>query len=464
RWYENLYTATAPTQAPANVRIVPGVGTLWVTWDAVPGLGESEQAMARYEVAALGADGTVAARCIAESLIGCSLTGLDSTERYRVTVHAENVAGEGPESEPVTAVSLEDVGPPGTRFAPRRVVATGVADTNSVHAGDLDGDGDMDVLATATDDDAIFWWENSGSGHFAVRHLVVSDVSGPVVALADDLDQDGDGDVVSASFYDRLVYKHQNLGDAGFSAAEVIATDITNSYSLSLVDIDADGWTDVLLGGVANGALAWHRNQGDGQFTRARVIDQPDRQVLAEITATDFDGDGDRDVLAAPGSGSAIRWHENLGQGTFSQPRLIVEGLEYEDTSYLGAADLDGDGDSDIVHHSYLDSTLAWFENLSGSVLGRRVIALGGESGIAVNVADLDGDGDQDLVVGDYEEDKIVWYENLDRGQFSDERIIASSLDGFNDLHTADLDGDGDLDVLCATYGDDTIAWYENID
>ena len=437
RWYENLYTATAPTQAPANVRIVPGVGTLWVTWDAVPGLGESEQAMARYEVAALGADGTVAARCIAESLIGCSLTGLDSTERYRVTVHAENVAGEGPESEPVTAVSLEDVGPPGTRFAPRRVVATGVADTNSVHAGDLDGDGDMDVLATATDDDAIFWWENSGSGHFAVRHLVVSDVSGPVVALADDLDQDGDGDVVSASFYDRLVYKHQNLGDAGFSAAEVIATDITNSYSLSLVDIDADGWTDVLLGGAANGALAWHRNQGDGQFTRARVIDQPDRQVLAEITATDFDGDGDRDVLAAPGSGSAIRWHENLGQGTFSQPRLIVEGLEYEDTSYLGAADLDGDGDSDIVHHSYLDSTLAWFENLSGSVLGRRVIALGGESGIAVNVADLDGDGDQDLVVGDYEEDKIVWYENLDRGQFSDERIIASSLDGFNDLHTA---------------------------
>ena len=465
RWHENLYAATAPTQAPANVRIVPGVGTLWVTWNPVPGMGDGERAMARYEVAAVGADGTVAARCVAESLIGCTLTGLAAGERYGVTVQAANVAGEGPVSAAVTAAPLAASGPPGTRFAARRIVATGVAEPGSVRAGDVDGDNDPDILAALTEDDTIVWWENSGAGAFTGRRLVADDVSGPVVALSNDLDRDGDGDVLSASFYDRLVSWHENLGDSSFAAANVVATDVTHSTSLTTVDLNADGWTDVLLGGAANGALAWYRNQGDGQFAGPRIIDRPDRQVLAEVVATDFDGDGDPDVLAAPGSAPAIRWHENLGQGAFSRLRVIASGLEYDDTSYLGAADLDGDGDPDIIHASYRDDTLAWFENLGdGSVLGRRVIALEVDPGNAVNAGDLDGDGDQDLVVGSYGEDKIVWYENLDRGQFSGERVIAASLDGFSDLKAVDVDGDGDLDVVAATFGDDTIAWYENID
>ena len=465
RWYENLHTATAPTQAPANIRIVPGAGTLWVTWDAVPGLGESQQAMARYEVAAVGADGTVAARCIAESLIGCTLTGLAAGERYRVTVQAQNVAGEGPLSEAVTAPPLAGFDPPGTVFATGRVVATDVAEANSIRAGDMDGDSDLDLVATLTEDDRIVWWENSGTGFFTGNQLVANDLSGPVVALPRDIDRDGDGDVLSASFYDRLVSWHENLGNAGFSAANVIATDITYSTSVAGVDLDADGWTDVLLGGAANGAVAWYRNQGNGQFAGPRVIDQPDRQVLAEVAAIDFDRDGDTDVLSAPGSAPAMRWHENLGQDAFHPPRVVASGFEYEYTTFLGAADLDGDGDADIVHASSDDLSLAWHENLGGgTVLGRRVIALDIEAGHAVNVVDLDGDGDLDLVVGDYEEDEIVWYENLHRGQFSGAHVIASDLDGFSDLHSADLDGDGDFDVISATRGDAAITWYENLD
>ena len=99
---------------------------------------------------------------------------------------------------------------------------------------------------------------------------------------------------------------------------------------------------------------------------------------------------------AAPASTSVIRWHENLGDGVFSSaPRVIVGGFEYNYTSFLGAADLDGDGDPDVVHGSDWDNTLAWFENRgNGSFLGRRVIATDIEADNAIDVGDLDGDGD----------------------------------------------------------------------
>ena len=79
--------------------------------------------------------------------------------------------------------------------------------------------------------------------------------------------------------------------------------------------------------------------------------------------------------------------------------------------------------------------------------------------------ADLDGDGDIDVLSASYYDNKIAWYENTNgEGSISSQKIITTDIDRPTSVITADLDGDGDIDVLSSSHNDNKIAWYENID
>ncbi len=80
----------------------------------------------------------------------------------------------------------------------------------------------------------------------------------------------------------------------------------------------------------------------------------------------------------------------------------------------------------------------------------------------SVYTADLDGDGDMDVLSASSDDDKIAWYENMDgKGTFGPQQVITQSAVSPRSVYAADLDGDGDMDVLSASM-DDKIAWYEN--
>ena len=78
--------------------------------------------------------------------------------------------------------------------------------------------------------------------------------------------------------------------------------------------------------------------------------------------------------------------------------------------------------------------------------------------------ADVDGDGDIDVVSGSLADDKIAWYENDGSSQNFTTHTISTSADGAHSVFVADIDNDGDLDVLSASQKDNKIAWYENSD
>ena len=83
----------------------------------------------------------------------------------------------------------------------------------------------------------------------------------------------------------------------------------------------------------------------------------------------------------------------------------------------------------------------------------------------SVYAADLDGDGDMDVLSASANDKKIAWYENTDgKGTFSTQKTITTQADSAKSVYAADLDGDGDLDVLSASSIDDKVAWYENTD
>tara|TARA_R100000306_G_scaffold12248_4_gene14703 strand:+ start:1731 stop:2291 length:561 start_codon:yes stop_codon:yes gene_type:complete len=146
----------------------------------------------------------------------------------------------------------------------------------------------------------------------------------------------------------------------------------------------------------------------------------------------------------------------------FGAQRIIT--TEADGSRIICAADVDGDGNIDILSANNFGNNLTWYKNLDGlGNFGPQNIIAPLDT-IHVSTADIDGDGDMDVLAVSHLNDLVVWYENLDgQGSFSSRKIISNSTDGAYVVIAADIDGDGDMDVISGS-DNSGIAWYENTD
>ena len=202
--------------------------------------------------------------------------------------------------------------------------------------------------------------------------------------------------------------------------------------------------------------IAWHENLGGGIFGPQNDINLFN-QASYSVFVADLDEDGDKDVLAPSRYDSSVSWYENQGTGSFSSQQVISSSNDWPLSVY--AEDLDGDGDADVMATDYSDGLVFWFENQgSGSFGPKQVIASVGTP-FAVHAADLDGDGDADVLSAAYG-GGIAWYENQGGGVFGTAQILAGSGTEALFVNTADLDGDGDLEVIGGCVG--KVVWFDN--
>ena len=101
------------------------------------------------------------------------------------------------------------------------------------------------------------------------------------------------------------------------------------------------------------------------EFLAHPLSAQSDANGAASVYAVDLNGDNDLDVLFASSNDNRIAWYENTdGKGGFGQQQVITTQADGAKSVY--AADLDGDGDMDVVSASMNDDTIAWYENTDG--------------------------------------------------------------------------------------------------
>ena len=116
------------------------------------------------------------------------------------------------------------------------------------------------------------------------------------------------------------------------------------------------------------------------------------------------------------------------------------------------AADVDGDGDMDVLSASEVADEIAWYENDGSQNFTTNVISSAANGARSVFAVDLDGDGDMDVLSASSVDDKIAAYLN-DGAQNFTTNVISTSANTASSVFAADINGDGHMDVLSASLG-----------
>ena len=181
------------------------------------------------------------------------------------------------------------------------------------------------------------------------------------------------------------------------------------------------------------------------------------------VYAADLDGDGDLDLMSASQIDDAINWYRNNGGPS---PTFTPFTVGYVDgAQHVIAADVDDDGDVDMLTASEFDHTISLYEN-NGAAQPEfvwRPIDQTANGVHAVYADDLDGDGDLDLVAAVEKLNAFKWYENNGQrpAQFTPHLVFDRAL-AAHGIHTDDIDGDGDTDLIGISRDDGVVAWFEN--
>ena len=328
--------------------------------------------------------------------------------------------------------------------------------TSDIDSGDLDGDGDIDIIVAHH---ANRWTVLENIDGFFIEQSAITGVAQTVHIV--DIDNDTDNDVIFASagdgnFGDGGVDLWLNDGSGSFTGPQTISfgSDTGVSVHINTADVTGDGWVDIMAATGNAGDWWLVRSDGSGGFQAAQRLSAG--ASPSHIQTTDLNNDGERDVIVIATDSLEACVYLNPGSGAFVQPPVIdmVDlGISPAFTTNLQAADFDNDNDLDMVIGYRSD-----FEESFGISLRKN----NGDGTFAaieeypdatypidIRAADIDNDGDVDVVyvnsVG-----RFFVLDNDGSGNFT--RLgfhTFSSPTGF--LKLADINNDDLLDVVFST-------------
>jgi hypothetical protein len=290
---------------------------------------------------------------------------------------------------------------------------------NFATAFDVDQDGDIDLLGTRDrPSNAFVWLENDGSGGWTVHENLQASEGDFLQGVLPLTDASGQRWVVLSWHARNPLTQAYQVPQSPSSQTWPLVTLSENSQNedLSAGDIDGDGDTDLLLGTI------WLEQTPSGWITHNigdfRWLDDdamPDRNDLADI-----DGDGDLDAVVAQELGPYVLWYENPGRPGTAWRRHVIDLVAGQGFS-MDTFDADGDGDPDVVVGEHRNPTrvnrIVLLENRQGGKSWQTHLLDDG-AGVAIDHhdgtqrADLDGDGDLDLVSIGWHNRSVWVYEN----------------------------------------------------
>ena len=226
-----------------------------------------------------------------------------------------------------------------------------------VCAGDIDDDGDLDVVVT---DGGTFGGvvkqvqllKNDGTAHFT--NVTALQMPADTVKQQDatllDIDGDFDIDIAIAGkgSTGKQARMYLNDGSGNFSIDSMLnAVGTSNTYEIDYGDLDADNDFDAAVQSINGFNEGWARNDGDGIAMVKTTFAAPNGDDDNEMLLLDYNNDGRLDVFVASLGGSE-KAYRNLIGNTFAAASGLIQ-AQADSTLDMGTADLNGDHKYDLV-------------------------------------------------------------------------------------------------------------------
>ncbi len=341
----------------------------------------------------------------------------------------------------------------------QNLIHPNIKDVRALIPGDLDGDGDLDIIATSYTDHTIGWFKNLQKGNFS-EQIIISDRENALDAKVMDVDGDKDLDI-AAMMSGSAVKWFKNEGNKGFLSFNPV-TKYGLSYStVGQGDINGDGYLDLVLNDDSREELLYFKNEGNGTFVDFYTIAHGFKDIK-DLAVKDIDNDLDMDIVLITKRDFLIHFFVNDGKANFTKQVLRDTYLPHQ----LLVDDLDNDGDHDLltIGDSYVSAYTVWYQNNGQGVFKAIKLSVDSLDFPSLLNFDVDKDGDTDIIQGE-NNGKIRWLENQGNEAFVKRFIsFAEKKNIIYRISSADLDLDEDEDLLLAIVGKvEKISWLENL-
>lgn len=287
-------------------------------------------------------------------------------------------------------------------------VHVGVSPASLILA-DLNGDGLDDIAGTNRNLETIFVSLSNGDGTFSTTSFFEVYPQGisipfpgvkPVTLHAGDLDNDGDLDIATGNSDSIDISILLNDGSGDFTATTLY--EVTSKPStVKLADVNSDGSKDIIAAIAANSynlqsmPVEIFLNDGQGTFLPPQRYSTGSRPI--DMTLTDLDSDGDLDIATVNSNNAdrSVSALYNNGAGVFSGGKIIQL---LASPQYIESLDHDSDEDQDLVISNFGGDRIEFFTNIDGTFFSEIQVPIGdGPNNLAVT--DLDGSGSPDIIV-----------------------------------------------------------------
>jgi len=324
----------------------------------------------------------------------------------------------------------------------------GAAATLDVALGDLDGDGDQDIVFGNVAGELNQVWTNDGTGIYSDSGQTLT--SRFTAVAIGDVDGDLDLDVITATSSPLGNVVYINDGAGNFSPGPTLGT--AGVQDVEVGDVDGDVDLDVVL--IKPGLLpneVW-LNDGEGGYLnsgQALGLNNSFGGALADV-----DNDNDLDLFVANVGPNRI--YLNDGTGIFNDSGQLLGGLSSRDVM-LGDLDDDNDIDAFVAN---IGTNNVWLNDGTGTFSLNQSLPFNIDYDL--DMADIDSDGDLDVLIGSITTPNRLW---LNDGTATFSISTQSVGTGFTfSVALGDVDGDSDIDIVVGNTGLNTNEVYFNDD
>lgn len=321
-----------------------------------------------------------------------------------------------------------------TTFTDRSFIAP--ATVQHAAAGDLDGDGDLDLVCSFPNIDRVSWYENDGgTPPTFTEHVIADGVHAyPYIVEIGDLDGDTHPDILCNYNSDSLTVWYESDGAVAPATPTFTerAMDPDSGFlrGLAPTDVDGDGDMDVMFSGFEDfvdaqapfgkaDGVGWMENLGGSPVAWAKHEIETDatyQNGYFNVIAEDMNGDGLPDAVCTLYGQNLLAWFENPNASRAAWTRHTIDQGTLDEPQAMAMADIDQDGDVDVVAPGRINNVVAWFERggtASAPTWTPHVIPTTLERPEAIEAADLTGDGFPEIAVGWVTSKTVTWYQNV---------------------------------------------------